>query len=108
MFLKLGKIFFFLSGYFYNENLKKETGATEQAWNFVFAEYRGVIAGVCGICTLTFIVIFLFTFVKIASSTSNPQQRAELSKSLIWIGLGAAGFGAVTIILSLGFGLFQS
>ena len=86
---------------------KESKTRMEEAWNFTFFKYKGVIAGITGICTLTFILIFLITFVKISSSTSNPHQRAELTKALIWIGIGAAGFGAVTLFLSLGFGLFK-
>lgn len=87
--------------------IQSDTDSVSTAWNFTFEKYRGVLAGICGICTLTFVLIFLVTFVKISSASSNPHQRAELSKALIWIGLGAAGFGSVTVILSLGFGLFK-
>lgn len=87
-----------------------QTGGKEQiqnAWNFTFEKYRGIIAGITGICTITFVLIFLITFVKISGASSNPHQRAELSKALIWIGIGAAGFGAATLFLSIGFGLFR-
>ena len=80
----------------------------QDAWNFTFTKYKTVITGVTGVCTITFVLIFLITFVKISSSTSNPHQRAELTKALIWIGIGGAGFGAATLFLSIGFGLFKS
>ena len=92
------------------EDIKKGGDAAQRtaaSWNMIFNRYRGVIAGIAGVLTMTFVLIFLITFIKISSSSANPQKRAELSKSLIWVGLGAAGFGSITLIISLGFGLFQ-
>ncbi len=85
----------------------KGTDATADSFNYAYRRYQGVIVGIGGILTLTFVLIFLLTFIKISSSAANPQQRAELSKSLIWVGLGAGGFGATTLLLSFGFGLFH-
>ena len=80
--------------------------SVQDAFNFAYGEFQSVIIGFSGVCTLTFVLIFLVTFVKIGASDSNPQKKAELSKALLWIGLGAAGFGSVTLILGLAFGLF--
>ena len=80
----------------------------QRAINTTLQKYRSFIIGVSGLCTLTFVLIFLVTFTKIAANPSNPQQKAELSKSLVWIGLGAAGFGAITLIVGFGLGFFQS
>ena len=97
------------SGHVYIPEVKavQEDGDINKAFNFAYGRFQSVIVGFSGVCTLTFVLIFLVTFVNIGASSSNPQKKAELSKALVWIGLGAAGFGAVTLILGLAFGLFR-
>ena len=81
--------------------------STAEAFNVILRRYRGVIIGISGLLTLTFVLIFIITNIKLTASAMNPQKRAEISKSLIWIILGAAGFGSVTVLLSFGLGLFK-
>lgn len=90
------------------EELKHEsTSYQEKAWNKFFEKYKGLLVGVSGVCTLTFVLMFLISFAKIGKSTNNSQERSKAASSLLWLIIAAVGFGSLTFIMSLGFGLFN-
>ena len=69
------------------------------AWNNLFKKYKGFIAGVSGIGTITMIGIFILHFMKLASSAGNPQARTEALIGILWSGVAAAGLGSVTVFV---------
>ena len=90
------------------EALKHEsTLYQEKAWNKFFNKYKGLLVGVSGVCTLTFVLMFLISFAKIGKSSNNSQERSKAASSLLWLIIAAVGFGSLTFIMGLGFGLFN-
>ena len=70
-----------------------------KAWNDLILRYKGFIAGISGIGTVTMILLFIFQFLKLGSSAGNPKARTEALVGVLWTGIAAAGLGAVTIIV---------
>ena len=68
------------------------------AWTTLFTEYRSVIAGISGIGALTMIVLFIFQFMKLASSAGNPSARSQALTGVLWTGIAAVGLGAVSLV----------
>ena len=69
------------------------------AWNTLFRKYKGFIAGVSGIATITMIGVFILNFIKLATSSTNPQARNQALIGILWSGIAAAGLGSVTVIV---------
>ncbi len=77
-------------------------------WNKIFTEYKGVIIGITGIGTLTMVCLFIFNFMKLGQSASNPQQRQMALTGLLWTGLAAAGLGSVTLFVGFSTNLLKN
>lgn len=82
-------------------NITGLDGDATNTWNTIFARYHGVIIGIAGVCTLTFIVFFIINITKLGGSTGNPNARSEALKGVLWTGIAAAACGSVTLIASL-------
>ena len=67
------------------------------AMNVVLYEYKGFVTGIFGLAALTMLLFFIKNFVKLGSSSSNPQARKEALIGLMLTGLGTAGLGGVAI-----------
>ena len=78
-----------------------EDGGSESTWNKIFQKYKVIIAGVSGVLTLTFIVIFMINISKLGLSADNPAGRSRAIAGLLVTGIAVALFGAVTIICGL-------
>ena len=85
------------------------TKATEkkESYNLFLKQYKGVIIGVSGIATLTFVVLFIISFMKLGASAGNPQQRHEALMALLWTGLASAGCASVAIFVGMSYGLLS-
>lgn len=79
----------------------------DSAWNLFYEKYKGILVGMSGVCTLTFVAIFLYLFVKLGLASTNPQDRSSIQTGMLWAGIAGAGFGSVTVVLSLGFGVLS-
>lgn len=77
------------------------------AWNHVFTEYKGIIVGISGVCTLTFILLFILNFIKLGQSAGNPQLRSQALTALLWTGIAAAGCGGFTLFVGFSTNLFR-
>ena len=80
---------------------------SEDAFGKIIEKYKGVITFVSGIGAITMIGIFIFHFMKLGSTASNPSERAKVTTGLIWSGLAAAGLGAVSLIVGVFYGLLR-
>ena len=78
-----------------------EDGGSESTWNKIFQKYKVVIAGISGVCTLTFIVIFMVNISKLGMSADNPTARSKAIGGLLVTGIAVALFGSVTVICGL-------
>ena len=78
-----------------------DNATQESVWNKIFTQYKGIIMGVTGIGTLTMVILFIFNFMQLGKSATNPQERQKALTGLLWTGLAAAGLGGVTIFVGL-------
>lgn len=78
-----------------------EGGNSEKTWNKIFKKYKGVIAGLSGICLLTFVVFFIINLAKLGGSASNPVARKDALMGLLWTGISAAASGSVLVLTAL-------
>ena len=69
----------------------------EAPWKTVIAKFKGVIAGITGVCTMIMIVLFILAFMKLGSSAGNPTQRTQALVGILWTGVATALLGSVTI-----------
>lgn len=76
-------------------------GNSESTWNKIFKKYKVVIMGISGLGTLTFIIFFAISVLKLGASAENPQARSRALMGILVTGIAAALFGATTIILGL-------
>jgi len=67
------------------------------AMNVVLYEYKDFVTGIFGLAALTMLLFFIKNFIKLGSSSSNPQARKEALIGLMLTGLGTAGLGGVAI-----------
>lgn len=84
-----------------NISTNLDGGNSESTWNKIFKKYKGVIAGISGLCMLTFIVFFLLNITKVAANASNPVGRKDAIVGCVWTGIAAAASGSVLIITAL-------
>lgn len=75
--------------------------AQGSAWTQILTKYRGFIVGISGIAAVTMVGVFIFHFIKLASSATNPSARSQALTGLMWSGIAAAGLGGVSLIVGL-------
>lgn len=75
-------------------------------FNKIFGTGRGVLFGMFGVATLTFVILFIINFVKLGAAADNPSQRSEALKGLLHTGIALALLGGITIIVGVTTGLF--
>lgn len=79
----------------------------DSAWSAFLGKYKAFIVGVSGVGAISMIAFFIFNFMKLGATSSNPQERSKVLQGLIWSALAAAGLGAVTIIVGFFYGALQ-
>lgn len=84
-----------------------DQGDSKATWKKLFDKYKGVILGISGILTLTFVLWFLRDFGKIAANSSNPAGRREAIQGCIFTAIAAAASGIVTVIVGLAWNAFR-
>ncbi|MFY0516619.1 hypothetical protein ACOMCU_02125 [Lysinibacillus sp. UGB7] len=71
------------------------------AWSQILTKYRGFIVGISGIAAITMVGVFIFHFIKLAGSATNPSARSSALTGLMWSGVAAAGLGSVSLVVGL-------
>lgn len=82
-------------------------GTAENFWNKLYDKYREVIFVLFGLFSLGFVGLFILNITKYGASVGNPQARGQAIKTIMWTGIAAALFGALTLIVGLSFALFK-
>lgn len=77
---------------------------SDSAWTSFLAKYKNFIIGISGVGTITMIGVFIYNFMKLGTTSTNPSERAKVLQGLVWSALAAAGLGAVTIIVGFFYG----
>lgn len=90
-------------------NGKLSSGMTQdtsdKTWNTIFKKGKYFLAGLEGVAILVIVGMFIINCVKLANAGDNPSNRSNAIKGLLWCGLGAAGLGSITLIVSLFYNL---
>lgn len=63
------------------------------------AKYKTLVVGISGIGAVSMIAFFIFNFLKLGATATNPSERTKVLTGLVWSALAAAGLGAVSIIV---------
>lgn len=79
----------------------------DSAWNAFLTKYQSFIVGVSGIGAISMIAFFIYNFMKLGATSTNPSERAKVLQGLVWSALAAAGLGAVTLIVGFFYGALQ-
>ena len=72
-------------------------GDSTSVWTTLFTKYRGIIAGISGIGTITMILFFIMNFLKLGASAGNPNARRDAITGCLWTGIATVGLGSVTL-----------
>lgn len=97
------------SEYHFDENMNFITTKNvdeEDFWNTLYRNYKGVIIFVSGAIALVFVGLFMINGMRYMGSANNPQARKAAITIMLWTGIGAAIFGAVTLFVGFGYNLF--
>ena len=87
-----------------NGSVKSGT-APDKGYSTIITKYKKLITFVSGIGAITMVGIFIFHFIKLGSTSANPQERSRCTTALIWSGLAAAGLGSVALIVGVFYGM---
>ena len=77
-------------------------GAVDEFLN----EYKSIIGIAIAFSLITNIGIFIYHFMSLGASSTNPQKRARAIHNLMITGLTTALFGAVPLIFSILYSTF--
>lgn len=77
------------------------------AWNAFISKYKNFIVGIAGMGTVTMIGVFLYNFMKLGTTSTNPTERSKVLQGLIWSGIASAGLGSVTLIVGFFYGTLK-
>lgn len=76
------------------------------SWNAIFEKYKNIIVFASGVGCLSCLLAFILMFLKLGASASNPKERKEAAKGVIYTGIGTAALGCVTIIMGFFYNMF--
>lgn len=79
----------------------------QNSWNEFFYRYRNLLVGFSGICTLTFLAMFILNISKLGQTSGNPTERTKMLTGLLWTGIGTGGFSVATILMTMAFKMFH-
>lgn len=74
---------------------------SKSAWKKLLDKYKGLITGIAAIGAVTMVALFIFNFLKLGASASNPAARSTAIAGCIWTGVAAACLGAVAVITGI-------
>jgi len=83
------------------------SGDSSGTWETLFQKYKTIILGVSGIATLTFILLFIKSFLLIGANSDNPSGRREAINGCLWTGIATALCGSVMVIVGLFWNAFK-
>lgn len=82
-------------------DLNQKNADQDGMFTQIMEKYKGFIVGVAGIGTITMIAVFIMNFMKLGTTSTNPQERQKVVHGLVFSGLAAAGLGSVTTFVAL-------
>jgi hypothetical protein len=76
-------------------------GDSTSTWNTIFARYKVIITGISGLATLTFLILFIISMIKLAGCADNPTERRKVLSGVLWQAVALALSGSATLICGL-------
>ena len=75
------------------------------AFGYALIEYKFLISGICGLLSLTMLVIFIKDCLMLGATGTNPQKRAEAIKKICITGAATVGLGGTGLFVAIFNGL---
>lgn len=97
-------VFFKTFENFFNNSVML-TSNYKSAFALFLIEYKYLIAGACGVMSLTLILFLIKDIIVFASSGSNPQSRVSAVKGIMFTIVGIIGSGSVGLLVGIFTGL---
>lgn len=76
-------------------------------FNKAFTIARYIVAGVTGICSIALVGVFAYKGFKVAVAGSNPKARQEAIQGMLYAAIGAALFGASSLLAGFAYQLLN-
>lgn len=78
-----------------------------EAWNTMLSSYRVFVMGFLGIASISMLGLFIYNFINLGASGSNPGSRSKAVGAVLWTGIATAFLGATFFFFSMFYGLFK-
>lgn len=88
-------------------NITGTANSMDDSFSKIIDKYKTVITFISAIGAVTMVAIFILNFMKLGSTSNNPQERSKCITALIWSGLAAAGLGSVALIVGIFYGALR-
>lgn len=88
-------------------NITGSANSMDDSFSKIIEKYKTVITFISAIGAVTMVAIFILNFMKLGSTSNNPQERSKCITALIWSGLAAAGLGSVALIVGIFYGALR-
>ena len=77
------------------------------AMGHVISKYKKIITFIGGMITVSLVGIFIFQFVQLGATATNPMERKKVLIGLLISGISAALLGSVTLFVGIFMGMWQ-
>lgn len=79
-------------------NTPSTGGGMDETFNKLFTIARTIVAGITGILSIVMVFIFAWKAFQFARTGDNPSERVKSINGMIFFFIGAACFGAASLI----------
>jgi hypothetical protein len=85
------------------------TGYSTQdaAFSHILDKYKTIITFFAALGAVTMVAVFIYNFVKLGTTSSNPQERSKCLTGLIISGVAAALLGSTSLFVGLFYNAFK-
>jgi len=86
---------------------KENLNSQEKVFAHVIGKYKNIMVFFSGLATITFVGIFIKHFIELAAKSTNPFERKEIIRGLLWSGIAVACCGSITFVISVLYNLLD-
>lgn len=96
-----------VNGVLVNSPLNGNQGGLDGTFNTLFGIARTIVSGITGILAIVMVFIFTWKAFQFARTGDNPSERVKAINGMIFFFIGAACFGAASLITGVFSGMLQ-
>lgn len=82
-------------------------GDADSAWNDFLLEYKNFVLGFFGVATVSTVLLFIVSFLKLGASAGNPSERAKAIRGVLWTGIATALLGGTLFFFTMFYSIFK-